>query len=480
MQSTGYVDVLTNGWITLNEASGDLRVGRIRSTADDVLLYAPGRMVDALSGLTGDTNSVVADVSGRNITMVAGTGLVLDGTIDDPLFVGEDITRGGIGETNAFLEIDVDTAGTGTGVLRAFDRTATAGYGIFLTETIGDLRLYEVNTLGDVALTTTAGSILDARNATPGTADVAQVYGNSIDLDANGAGASIGAAGNDVEIESSHQATGDVGLEADGSIRLTETRGTLNLVLANAKGGDVVLTVRETVTTTPKAIATGHSAPNTASDKPVTFNGATLTCASCTFVTDGFLANTALTIAGGTPYDGAYSIVSVTETAITVSATLWAHSDLRTVTLTAHDTLDEDLALLHSGSVRFAESGSDAPRTVSRGRIAATGAVTLRVGDDVTTTMNSEIVAGGAIDVFGDWTNGDPNYGSTMVFRGDITAGYLVVGSVTNIWGDTDVDTISFGDSTGSGMTNTVGSPGYIHLGSQTRVHGSPDADLHR
>ena len=187
--STGYVDVLTNGWITLNEHTGDLRVGRILSTLDDVLLYAPGRIVDALGGLTGDVkNGVVADVSGRNITMCAGSGQVLDGTIADPLCRDTDRTRGGIGDPTNFLEIDVAYGTGSSGVLRAFDRTSTAGRGIFLTETIGALRLFEVNTLGDVALTTVNGSIIDARSATPGLADVAQVYANTVDIDAVGGG----------------------------------------------------------------------------------------------------------------------------------------------------------------------------------------------------------------------------------------------------------------------------------------------------
>ena len=48
MHDDGHVDVLTNGNITLNEHTGDLQVGRIKSTANDVLLYAPGRIVDYL------------------------------------------------------------------------------------------------------------------------------------------------------------------------------------------------------------------------------------------------------------------------------------------------------------------------------------------------------------------------------------------------------------------------------------------------
>ncbi|MFZ0529764.1 MAG: hypothetical protein WAL91_04410, partial [Propionicimonas sp.] len=146
---------------------------------------------------------------------------------------------------------------------------------------------------------------------------------------------------------------------------------------------------------------------------------------------------------------------------------------------------DENLYLIQTGSVLFTElGGADNPRNVPNGLIFANGVpglvgnVKLRVGDDIDTHQSSVIWATANIDVFGDWSNLDLNYGSTMVFRGDITSGHLVNPAngppsyFTNIWGDTDVDTIQFGDTTGIGMTNTLGSPGYIHLGSQTRVHG--------
>ena len=72
-----------------------------------------------------------------------------------------------------------------------------------------------------------------------------------------------------------------------------------------------------------------------------------------------------------------------------------------------------------------------------------------------------------------------------MVFSGDITAGYLVDGSnkppyLTNIYGEADADTIAFGDELGIGMTDTLGSDGYVHLGSQTRVHAAGGEDLFR
>ncbi len=61
-----HVDVLTNGFITLTEINDDLRVGRIKSTASDVLLYSPAAIVDALNDFGSNAE---ADVSGENITL---------------------------------------------------------------------------------------------------------------------------------------------------------------------------------------------------------------------------------------------------------------------------------------------------------------------------------------------------------------------------------------------------------------------------
>src|SRR5690606_17427549 len=78
--------------------------------------------------------------------------------------------------------------------------------------------------------------------------DAANVLARSIDLDANGVGASIGSATNELEIDSrrgSPAGSGDVGLEASQDIYLTETDGNLRLVLAHTFAGDIRLTVRE-------------------------------------------------------------------------------------------------------------------------------------------------------------------------------------------------------------------------------------------
>src|SRR5262249_57610969 len=51
--------------------------------------------------------------------------------------------------------------------------------------------------------------------------------------------------GNDVEIDSQHYLPGDVGLRASNSIYVTETAGSMDVVLAEAFVGDIRLTVRE-------------------------------------------------------------------------------------------------------------------------------------------------------------------------------------------------------------------------------------------
>src|SRR5262249_2739614 len=101
------------------------------------------------------------------------------------------------------------------------------------------------------------------------------------------------------------------------------------------------------------------------------------------------------------------------------------------------------------------------------------------------------------IDIYGDNGNLDTNFGTTMVLRGRlvadavVTAGSQVGGNpvgtylpnitgpafLTNIYGNADVDTIQFGDPTGLAGGTTWGDPGYIFIGSKTRVHAGGNED---
>ncbi|MEQ1826278.1 MAG: hypothetical protein ABL921_10035, partial [Pirellula sp.] len=402
----------TNGDINVIELNGDLQVGHIHSTGGNVTLVSGRKILDA------DGNPSI-DVTGVNITMTSGVATPEDATPD----------VGGIGLLNDYLEINVDrNHDVAPGVLNAFDNNAAVNGGIYISELISHLHVDTVHSKADVSLRTVggSGSILDSRNGGAGDT-TANVLGQTIDLDANGNGADLGAPNNDLEIDSrigSAFGQDDVGLEATEHIYLTETDGNLRLVLAHAYLGDIRLTVRDSA------------------------------------------------VQG------------------------------------------ENFELLPSGEARFAENNStvpgnhiDADRMVPIGQVfAEAGAVTLRVGDNITLDPHSQIIAARAIDIFGDINatdatisaiDPDTDFGTNMVLRGRIIAGATLttagsqvggnpVGAAqstvatgpvyrTEIWGNNDVDTFQFGDSSGIVGTTTFGIDGYIFLGSKTRVHGSQD-----
>jgi len=369
--------------------------------------------------------------------MVAGVGLVnpdhadVVGEVLNPTLLDIDALLGGIGSPGNFLEINVDILNGvgGLGVLRAFDTTANSTLGIFLDEVVGDLHVHTVQTITDISLRTVDGSILDSRNDGLGD-DNANLLGQTIDLDANGEGSSIGAYANDLEMDSRRSSpanTDDVSVEATENIYLAETAEDMRLVMAHTYDGDIRITVRESASQ------------------------------------------------------------------------------------------GEDLDLLHSGSARFAETNSsyptfhlDADRIVGHGQVfAEDGSVLLRVGDNVTLDSNSEILAAESIDIFGDISatnevihalvNLDLGFGAVMVLRGRIIANANVTpgsknygdpvgdaeptttgpdpNNLARMWGNTDVDTIQFGDTSGLGGATGQGTPGYIYLGSKTRAYGSQDLD---
>ncbi len=237
---SGHIDVLTNGFITLTEQTGDMRVGNITSTANDVTLTAPQWIVDAL-------DDAVADVTGVNITLTAVTG---------------GIGNAGAGTRINFLETNLldDVGGVAqSGVLKA-----DAPLSIYIEETAGDLRVHHVvSDQGNVSLVARNGSIIDAHNdldadgiagtftdADGRVRDAVNVRGVNIDLDANGG--SIGLAGDDLDIDSgvsngAHTVgVGRLFAEADGSVFITEVNDELNVLAAMALGGDLRLTVPDT------------------------------------------------------------------------------------------------------------------------------------------------------------------------------------------------------------------------------------------
>ncbi len=138
-------------------------------------------------------------------------------------------------------------------------------------------------------------------------------------------------------------------------------------------------------------------------------------------------------------------------------------------------TSGEDLNLLASGSVLFAETG---PEAVPNGFInTPNGSIELRVGDNVNTDPNAQIVAGNNIDIYGDYArvneassggfitdSSDPGYGSIMHLAGVITPGTLSGScaseinpgldcNITRIFGNEDGDTFNFDQTHLGGRT---------------------------
>ncbi|MFZ1879461.1 MAG: hypothetical protein WAU41_04785, partial [Gaiellaceae bacterium] len=303
-KQSGDIHIHTNGFIIVTEKSrdgtgsanrGDLRVAQIQSTNDDVTLYSPGAILDADLDVTETASDAIdtkADVVGRNITMTAGDNTGAPNLHGDP---GATSGHGGVGVPGNFLEIHVDADGGALGVLNVTDTASerngvwsidaplqsdpgapTGTFGVFITQTTGDMQVDRILTNGDASLVAVNGSLRDARFN--GLGDVAQfspanVEANNIDLAAYcsvpssvpecgdvGARGPPDSFGNDFKIDSGagdtqHPSTvivGRVGIVAGSNIFVTETKGALNVLIAQAldtanlaNTGNVRLTVRE-------------------------------------------------------------------------------------------------------------------------------------------------------------------------------------------------------------------------------------------
>ncbi len=464
------------------EYTDDLRAGLIESTQSDVTLASPRAILDGINTVkSAGSPNIVA----RNITLTAGN----NGISSDPNRISG---AGGVGTPGDFLEIEVNADGTDAaghiGVLNVTDtqvaRAATfptlpladtsdvlgaptGTYGVFLTQTSGDLTIAKVETNADASLATDAGSIVDGRGNGGGinTADTIlppNVIADDVDLLAQGG--SIGAADgtNDLKVYSSANdssgayctrtfglgyqdanyadataaeravtATCHLAAQAGGSVYITETPGVsgvaapMDVLLALAKNGSVRLTTTETGidgTGVPGCPATGVAACQAGSPTA---------------------GNDILLIHGGT-------------------------------TLVLENTLQTQWG---------AGSGPAGYWTIpaSNGLIEAQyGDVTLRSADDIVTDPSSQILAvtsptdahpgnggdpntpadaTGNIDIHGDYhpglTDTSTGDGTVIVLRGTITPG---VGGLTRVFGNENADSITF-DQT--------------YLGGDTRAYGS-------
>ncbi len=229
----GEISFYTNGDIYDLEIIGDLRVGTIISTGDDVTLQTAQSAASILDA--GDIDDGTPRVAGRDITLLAG---LVSGHI------------GGTGPTPDFLEIQSSLSARGK-VL------ALAAGDILLDQVNGTLYVLLVLSLqGNVALRTRLGSIRnDVDDAS------VRVVGRSIDLIA--VGGSVGADSADRSADLVIDTAPDgrlyalslpadvVGAVFPQGVFITEATGWLSVLRAEAPEGDVRLTVPYVATGDP-------------------------------------------------------------------------------------------------------------------------------------------------------------------------------------------------------------------------------------
>ncbi len=266
---------------------------------------------------------------------------------------------------------------------------------------------------GNVTLSTTSGSILDAAN--DGTSDV---DAQSVDIDANGG--SIGTALNDLEIDSFQRVPDealalddngdDVGLEASTGIYLTETAGKLRLVLAHAYASDIRLTVNDST-------AAGEDLELIRSGKAF------------------------------------YAEADTTQRRDMAHGMIFAESGDVLLRVGDDVTTDENSVIVAAHNIDiYGDNG---------GNVDTSGTTMLLcgwIGAGVSVTPGNPLSPSNA---FGTYLEVTPH-----------TAAYL-----TQIHGNTNADDILFGRTPGGSIFGGGTVPGYIYLGSMTIVYGSDADD---
>ena len=147
----GWLDVNVKGSVELKEVLGDMRVGIVRSRTSDVKLTAAvASILDAATGESKASATDPADVEGVNIDLNAANLAV---------------EKGAIGTETDFLETNLlDSV---HGIVQSGVVSADAGLGIFLTETLGSLRVGEVESPPDLGCRDDRRRALDARGLDP-------------------------------------------------------------------------------------------------------------------------------------------------------------------------------------------------------------------------------------------------------------------------------------------------------------------------
>jgi len=361
---------------------------------------------------------------------------------------------------------DIDVNGPTTGSLVNFDAiTDLLGLGeidvttngnVDIIEAVSDLRVGLIkSTEEDVTLTAPDGSILDRINDADDD-NIADVVGQNITLVAS---AGIGDPCNDpvpvnfLEIDSSFSGAGVLNATADSDIYIEETLGVLRIDAVHSDLGDVVL---RTQSGSMVDAGAGNNVEARSIDLVAVGGGIGEIGNDLDIDTDHTGSPNAT--GSGRLYARATNSIYLTETDEELDV-LQVVSETGDVRLTVPDesSTGENFNLLGSGETLECV-------TLTEGRVDAGGSVRLNVGDNVTTTATSTIIAGTTVDVYGD-RNGiansgqsDNGVGTTMFLQGTIETRGSQAGERANFYGNVDNDTFFLNDLQLNTQTNMFGS----------------------
>jgi Ca2+-binding RTX toxin-like protein len=421
---------LVNGGIFFSEArelhpviQTETRAGLVSATSGIALLTVSGSIVD-------DDNDSATDIEARDINLRA--------------------VLGGLGAFGNAVDIDSSNDRPGIIAARAFGS-------IYLTETLGDMRVEQVaSTDADVTLTASVASILDALDDPQ-----PEAVASNLRLEAPNGG--IGTGVNVFEVDTSNPRRGVLNATARQDIFVTEVEGDLYLSRVISTEDDAILV------TLLGSILDGD-AGSAANVQAVIVD---------LWAQHGGIGASAddLDIDSSTPVAG--RLVARADQSIDIAEVvnelnvLLVDSLAGSIRLTVPDTAGtrEDLIVLPDG------------------RVTAANSIQLRAGDDVSVSATGFIIAAADIEIVGDFGDADPGLGTTMNFAGASDAAGRPVGEITAgagalhrtaIFGRGDNDVFNFANSFLGGQTHVFGGDGddritVEHLQTMTSVRPRVD-----
>ncbi len=386
--SVGLVNATAlNGAITLNETSGDMRIGTIRA-GGAVTLSGDASLIDGAS-------DAAADVIGSVVTLRATSGTI--GTASDRLEL--DTARLDVATARAVYLTEV------SGDFVTGDVDATAGHAV-LHAAAGNLRVDSVTASGNATLLSDIGAVLDDTGSV-----AAAVRADSITINA---ATTIGTSTNAFEIDSAFSGAGQVNATAGQGIWLTETANAMTIASIVSGNGPIVLngpadlvlladgliqaTAGTVTMTATGAIRTGTDSEIRASGA-ISFTAASLTTGAGSLVQGGQIAAGI----GGNVATGANSMmastgsISINAGGAIATGVLSLMTAATTATLSSASVSTGADSAIQGQGVSITTTGAMTTGTDSV--IAATNGASLNIGSTLTTGASSSITAGGALNV---------------------------------------------------------------------------------